>query len=169
MEKIKAILSSRSKFDEITGCIVWTGFTNASGYGRFQTGTTKSGTSKQYFSHRASYEVNIGHIPDGIFVCHKCDNRKCINPDHLFLGTARDNNNDMVQKNRSRHARGQLHGLSKLTENQVFEIFNMKGTYPEIGSKFSITQETVYNIKCGRSWGWLTKNTSADYNQRGKA
>lgn len=76
------------------GCWEWTGYTNRAGYGEM---SSKWGKTS---SHRMSYATFNGDIPDGMYVCHKCDNPPCINPNHLFLGTAQDNVRDSFQKNR---------------------------------------------------------------------
>ena len=75
---------------------------------------------KQILAHRHYYEKYVGPIPEGLCVCHKCDNRKCCNPDHLFLGTRPDNSRDMIAK--ERQARGEKHSQAKLTEAEVLEI-----------------------------------------------
>jgi hypothetical protein len=77
-----------------TPCWEWMGTKNPNGYGLF---------SSRYFSgaaHRASWEIFVGPIPDGLFICHKCDNKSCVNPEHLFLGTQYDNMQDKAQKDR---------------------------------------------------------------------
>lgn len=78
------------------GCWLWTGTTNLRGYGILARNNTMQ------LAHRFSYELHKGVIPDGMFVCHSCDNPPCVNPDHLWLGTNADNVSDMVAKGRAR-------------------------------------------------------------------
>jgi hypothetical protein len=76
------------------GCVIYTGAISPYGYGKV------GYNGKVMLAHRLAYIFEYGGIPEGLFVCHKCDNRKCVNPDHLFLGSAMDNYLDMVRKNR---------------------------------------------------------------------
>lgn len=130
------------------GCIIWLGGRANKKYGAIKF------KGKQLSTHRVSYELCIGDIPEGLMVCHSCDNMICVNPDHLFLGDAKDNKHDSVQK--GRHARGITSGNSKLVEYDIRQIrcLLQEGELTEdfIGSLFGVTQMTVNDIKRGKSW-----------------
>ena len=81
-------------------CWEWLGTTSNGGYG-----TLLHSKKRKEFAHRISWELHYGEIPPGMRICHKCDNVSCVNPDHLFMGTARDNTLDMIRKGRHRPAR----------------------------------------------------------------
>lgn len=113
---------------------------------------------KNILAHRFSYEKYIGLIPEGMFVCHKCDNPSCVNPEHLFLGNADINNKDRVKKGRSNSARGSKCGSSKLKEEDVLEIRRMceiKIPHKIIGEKYKIHPEHVGLIKRRKRWAHL--------------
>ena len=95
-------------------CWVWTSWKGREGYGRLTVG------GKTKYAHRTSWELAHGEIPRGQFVLHRCDNKLCVNPAHLFLGTQADNIRDMTGKNRQ--AKGEENGNSKLLEVHIREI-----------------------------------------------
>jgi hypothetical protein len=106
--------------EKTSECWIWTGGNTPRGYGIFcPTG------SKKMYSHRFSYELHIGRIPNGMFVCHACDNPACIRPDHLFLGTARDNTMDMVTKGRH-GTKGKRSALSCFLAFRVNDMLKAK-------------------------------------------
>jgi len=104
------------------GCWEWTGFLLGNGYGQVGIKNT------QAQAHRVSWEMHYGPIPQGLYVLHHCDNRKCVRPDHLFLGTIQDNADDMVAK--ERQAQGVRHGLAKLDDRKVQAIRELCRRFP---------------------------------------
>jgi hypothetical protein len=103
-----------------SGCILWVAAKNSNGYGRFRLG------DKVIDSHRVAFMLTYGEIPKGMLVCHTCDVRLCVNPEHLWLGTYSDNLVDALQKGRKfiplERSFGEKHHASKLTTEQVLEI-----------------------------------------------
>ena len=151
--------------NSVTTCWEWTGFCGGDGYGRF-------GYGNENRAHRASYLMFIGVIPPGMSVLHRCDNPRCVNPDHLFLGTGADNAADRDEKGRQsrgeRHSvlfRGEKCGAARLTESQVIEIKNSRESNAGMARKFRISAPHVSMIRSGKRWGHLSsevKHASAD-------
>lgn len=104
-------------------------------------------------AHRYSYELAIGKIPDGLFCCHHCDNKKCINPAHLFLGTNADNLQDAARKGRTAHICGEARWNSKLTEVAVRAIRADKiSSQRVLGRKYGVSHQQIGSIKKGEAW-----------------
>lgn len=131
-----------------SGCWKWSGRLTPSGYGRFRM-QGKDVTASRYF-----YEILVGSIPEGLFVCHKCDNRACVNPDHLFLGTKKDNALDCIAKGRHRPTRGVDRPAAKLTDEKVREIRRLyrKGDGPYLASQFGVSTGVINNIVARKAW-----------------
>jgi hypothetical protein len=127
------------------GCWEWTGSRNKYGYGVIGINW------KTKLTHRVAYELKNGPIPEGLFVCHHCDNPCCVRPDHLFLGSQKDNMIDMVKKGRE--------GTSKLKESQVIEIRRLYKTglftQQELGNKFGVSHRQIGYIINKKSWSHI--------------
>lgn len=133
-----------------TECWEATGFLNKGGYKKMIV------QGKTMLAHRVSFLLFNGSIPNGMQVCHKCDNPKCLNPKHLFLGSAMDNMQDKINKGRHRGAKsGDMHHSSRLTAWQVSEIrkkLNNKTNQYEIAKEYGVSQSIISNIKTGKRW-----------------
>lgn len=136
---------------ERTGeCWEWRGKLGRGGYGQ----TWRDGRAP--LVHRVSWELHYGPIPEGLFVCHRCDNPPCVRPDHLFLGTAKENTQDMMAKGRfrlSRKRRGEEHPRAKLTAEQAGLIRARVGTSRrKLAEEFGVSPGTIRAIHEGRTW-----------------
>lgn len=146
MMSVARRLEKHSMPEPNTGCLLWTAVVNSGGYGHLKI------AGRMVSAHRAAYEKAHGPIPTGLHVCHKCDVRSCINPEHLFLGTNADNIADMVAKARQRGAEGVRHWKAKLNPDTVRDIRSATGPQIEIATRFGVGQQTVSRIRSGRIW-----------------
>lgn len=150
-QPLREKFNSRYRVDP-TGCWIWTSSLSSDGYGALYRGGRGS---KYANAHRVSYELNRGSIPDGMCVCHRCDVRACVNPDHLFLGTHADNMRDMFAKGRQPRAIGERNANAKLTIDDVRTIRAMLAsghTRRSIASKFGTSHQTINKIASGVTW-----------------
>lgn len=145
---------------DANGCWNWTRAITSRGYGHF------SLNGKIISAHRFAWELIYGPINDDLCVLHKCDNRRCVNPDHLWLGTKSENTLDASRKGRryiipkSVMRRGENHGLAKLTNSQAIEIYQrydgQRGSIAKLAEEFGVCIQTVSNIVHGKGWKSVT-------------
>lgn len=141
--------------DRETSCWVWTGARDPLGYGRF----TYDGMTRT--AHRLMFCLMYGDQPASVLVCHNCDNPSCINPSHLYAGSAQSNMDDMMARGRNKYWRrvGQDHPRSKITQAQALEIADEKRwgdmSQREVGEIYGITQTAVSDIRRGHRWKHL--------------
>lgn len=129
-----------------SGCWVYMGATNSRGYGNVGIGSTET-----ILAHRLAYEQVHGPVPAGMFVCHQCDVKCCVNPDHLYAGSRLDNARDAAA--RKRFAYGVKNGNGRITDAQVREAMRLLSegvSKHEIGRRLSISRTTVLDVSNGK-------------------
>lgn len=130
-----------------SGCWLWPNVCKRHGYGRLM----RDGRIVR--AHRYAWTLVHGPIPDGVFVCHRCDVRACVNPDHLFLGTAADNNRDMWSKGRHPHMRGERHGNARFTQEQIDALRSgAMGDVHEAAAALGVDPSYAYRLASGDRW-----------------
>ena len=152
-----------SRVNKDGDCWLWAGALQPTGYGKVYFEGVMHG------AHRIAWRITHGPIPDGLCVCHRCDNPTCVNPEHLFLGTQRQNMSDMVRKGRSVRGdhhwtrtrpdavlSGDSHYASKLTADDVREIRRRYAAggvfYRELAAEYGVKTEAIYKIVRRRAW-----------------
>lgn len=134
------------KISNIDGCWIWLGAVGSTGYGNV--GVNRKHIKKTYQAHLVSLLFSGINIPEGMLACHICDNRLCVNPEHIFFGTHQDNSDDKVSK--LRHRFGENHPSSKLSDKQIFkirELYNSgKYTQQEIANMYSVSRGHISDI-----------------------
>lgn len=152
------------KVTKTDSCWMWTGCVSTDGYGRIK---LDKPSSLNRTTHKLSWEIANGPVPDGLFVLHKCDVRRCVNPEHLFLGTQQDNVDDMLSKGRNQRGsghymarrgggKGEDNRASKLTEAQVLEIrarYKPRTVGVDVLAKdFGVSRSTVWLVIKRKLW-----------------
>lgn len=139
-----------------TPCWVWTACENGAGYGAINMGG-KFGKVER--SHRVSWIIHFGPILDDMFICHKCDNRLCVRPDHLFQGTCADNNHDMQRKgryDRLKRPKGERHGMVKLTDTDILDIRakydRSKPILKVLAQEYNVSLQNIHRIVKRKIW-----------------
>jgi hypothetical protein len=145
----------------ITGCWVWTRDVAKVGYGRICVDGVR------HYTHRFAWTMAYGPIPEGMCVCHACDNKRCVNPEHLWLGTDAENMADKLKKGRQSRGesrretmrrvarRGETHADAKLTGEQVLEIRASDATNRDLAKEFGVSTSCIYAIKARINWKHL--------------
>lgn len=144
-----------SKILKTDGCWLWQGGRIRAGCGHF--GIRHDGLPVTLKAHRAAYATFKGPIAVGLAVCHSCDNPTCVNPDHLFLGTGKDNALDREHKGRRPNLRGEANGSSKLSEQDVSSIrlsFSHGENKAQLSRRFGVSRTTVRKIVNRQAWSF---------------
>lgn len=153
---------SRVNIGSHKDCWNWRGFISDSGYGVFS-----YAKSKRARAHRIAFAKTVSPIPNDKVVCHTCDNPRCCNPSHLWLGTVAENNADRERKGRTvspfgngfnKTPKGEKHGSAKLTERVVKIIRESDMTGADISRALGISQSTVSRIRSGKLWATTNHN-----------
>ena len=145
------------------GCWLWNGELHPNGYAY----TTNYEKSKKSHVHRISYEIFKGEIPKGMYVCHSCDVKNCCNPEHLWIGTAKENMQDAKDKGRLEHikltaVKGAENGSSKLNDEKVTEIIEKisRGIRcTVIAREYHVSSGVIYGIRDGKGWKHIPRGT----------
>jgi len=143
----KVLFYERTLLPEKEGdCWIWRGETIRGGYGRLKI------KGERHIAHRLSYEIFHGKIPDQLIVRHDCDNPKCVNPNHLIIGTHKDNTGDIWARNRGNPPKGEVNGQSKLTEEDIIVIRERRESIAKTARRYGVSVGCIANIRSRKTW-----------------
>jgi hypothetical protein len=150
IERNLQYFKDRTTVDPQTGCWLWQLRLGTGGYGEM-----RDANGRTQKTHRGAWRAVNGAIPAGLCICHRCDVRRCCNPDHLFVGTHQDNADDRGAKGRTKPPKGEGHGMSKLKDDDVRTIRALLGRGvkgAKLATLFKVSQATISHIKHGQKW-----------------
>jgi hypothetical protein len=142
-----------SKVDTSAECWIWTAAKRRDGYGMFQ-----SETARNEVAHRVAWRLTHGPIPDGMCICHHCDNPPCVRPDHLFLGTVADNNRDKTEK--GRQSAGEKNAAARIGRAEALKIVEQRrlgATSAALSGEFGLCISQIRNIVRGNNWKMVAR------------
>lgn len=159
MDQLLERIASKAVPEPMSGCYIWTAAIDKNGYGRvFVDGQNRR-------AHTVIYELSFGPVPHGHCVCHHCDTPSCVNPEHLFIGTHKDNMNDAAMKGRIINRFGRTKRRvslpapkpprAKLTPAEVVAIRsapNRRGIRNALAAEYNVSAQQIYRIRTGRRW-----------------
>ena len=140
-----------------SGCWLWTGACINTGYGVFCIGRVVDGDKRNVLAHRMSIGLAGAYVPDDKCVLHKCDNKVCVNPDHLYIGTVKDNSRDAVERGRhgGRPMPGQQNPRAKITEDIARAIYSSTDSLSMLAKRYGISKTQAGHIKLKKSWRYM--------------
>ena len=142
-----------SKVDRTSECWVWTG-SRTCGYGHIRVGSRSDGTRTLLRATHVAWELTNGAIPEGLWLLHRCDNPPCVRPTHLFLGTPKDNTDDMAAKGRANTPKGSQRPAARLSEADVLAIREARrqgAVGAELARQYGVHRSTIYHV-CQRDY-----------------
>lgn len=142
-------------------CWLWTGYKNERGYGVIYSGAPQRRVLK---AHRVVYELEKGKIPNGLILCHHCDTPACVNPNHMFVGTHRENVLDMLRKGRRKteYAVGERQGCAKLTSDSIPVILSDPRPASALAEQYGVNASTIRRVRQGIQWRHISRRHPRD-------
>ncbi len=128
------------------------------GYGNIRTGGRDAPHKR---AHVVSYEITYGPVPDGLQINHKCDNKGCCNPGHIYAGTAKQNAADRSVRGRHNSPRGARHGMAKLNEGDIISIRCDDRSQAQVATDYGVVRSLIGMIKRGERWGHVATKSAA--------